>query len=201
MELRELICSTCRLLLLPACISPRFLSPDVCCSFAMSMQAESNINDGEVYTQANCCSMKPIYSDAGKPMAGKPCDMEHYCNYSKWHVCRLLWLCLASGRVIQKNRGQRPDCVCTLPCAVDSKEYEGTQTGGIIAFICMLVVALGTVIARDILQIWTCFGLTEAGYTAPTRQLTTMSSAFAPAVCFKFVSISLNTDPHYFVVL
>jgi len=79
--------------------------------------------------------------------------------------------------------------VFTLPCAVDRKEYEGTQTGGIIAFLCMLVVALGTVIARDILQIWTCFGLTEASYTAPSRQLTTMSSAFAPAVRLNFVSI------------
>jgi len=69
-----------------------------------------------------------------------------------------------------------------LPRAVDSKEYQRTQTGGIIAFIVMCVVMSGTVIARDILKIWTCFGLTEAGYTAPTRQLTTMSAAYAPAV-------------------
>jgi len=108
-------------------------------------------------------------------------------------VCLRLSFCLAFVCVIKELVG-RVLTVCTLPRAVDSKEYQRTQTGGIIAFIVMLVVVSGTVIARDILQIWTCFGLTEAGYTAPTRQLTTMSAAFAPVVSF-FATVIFKLFP------
>jgi len=95
------------------------------------------------------------------------------------------WLCLTFGYVTKKIV-DRVVTLCAPPCAVDRKEYERTQTGGIIVLILMTVVMAGTVLARDVLKMWTCFGLTEAGlHAAPTRQLTTMSAAYAP-VRFKF---------------
>ena len=112
----------------------------------MCVQAASHANaKGELYTVDNCCSLKPMYSAPNKPMFGKPCDPDHYCNY------------------------------------IDAKEYRKTTVGGIVVMIIMSVVAVATVLLRDIMKVWTCFGLTDAPSPTPDRQLTTMSAAYAPA--------------------
>jgi len=86
--------------------------PSVC------FQAESNMNTKEVaYTPENCCSMKPMYSDKGKPMEGKPCDMEHYCNYSKW-ACMCPPVVLPGLRLCHEGTsGQSADCVHAPSCS------------------------------------------------------------------------------------
>jgi len=98
------------------------------------------------------------------------------CSLSRWPV---------AVEYVTKKIVDRVLTLCAPLCAVDRKEYERTQTGGIIVAILMTVVMAGTVLARDIFKMWTCFGLTEAGlHAAPTRQLTTMSAAYA-SVRFK----------------
>mmetsp|Transcript_30784 Transcript_30784/g.47518 ORF Transcript_30784/g.47518 Transcript_30784/m.47518 type:complete len:121 (+) Transcript_30784:36-398(+) len=58
--------------------------------------------------------------------------------------------------------------------------------GAVATAVCVVLVAL-TIIARDVLKLWDCCGVTQgsAPKAAPLRSLTTMSAAYAP-----------NTQPH-----
>lgn len=71
-----------------------------------------------------------------------------------------------------------PDHYCNY---IDWGEYQRIQVAGIAITIATAAVAVVVVLARDIMKVWTCGGLTEDGApTMPNRQLTTMSAAYAP---------------------
>jgi len=65
----------------------------------------------------------------------------------------------------------------------DPKEYKRVQTGGVICAAIGLGIMIVVILFRDILQVWTCGGITTNEWNAPSkpeRQLTTMSAAYAP---------------------
>merc|ERR1711966_57404 len=66
---------------------------------------------------------------------------------------------------------------------VNWKEYSVCQTGGIIVTVICVAIAGITVLLRDLMKTWDCFGFTTLpGFDKPVdRQLTTMSAAYAGA--------------------
>jgi len=56
-----------------------------------------------------------------------------------------------------------------------------------------------TVLARDVMKVWTCFGITESTFKKPERQLTAMSAAYAevPAPCLMSRSVGARSLEGY----
>jgi hypothetical protein len=64
----------------------------------------------------------------------------------------------------------------------DPKEYNRVQDGGVICAAIGCGIMIVVILFRDILQVWTCGGITTDEWNAPSkpdRQLTTMSAAYA----------------------
>ena len=64
----------------------------------------------------------------------------------------------------------------------DPKEYKRVQDGGIICAAICLAGMIVVVLFRDLLQVWSCNGITSDDWNTPIkpeRQLTTMSAAYA----------------------